>query len=342
MPKVSIILPNYNHAEYLPKRLESIQNQTFKDWELILLDDCSTDGSHEILRQFADGRPEIQTVFNKKNSGSPFYQWNRGAAMANGDYLWFAESDDFCDDKLLEKLVPILDKYSAVSIAYAQTYLVNEQNEILNSYSENLRFIYKSEDWNQDFIKNGEEACRDWLLFHNPIPNASGALIRRKSFEKAGGAPTDMKLNGDWFLYSKLLIDNDLAFCAEHLNYFRVHPKTQRERARQDATAYFEIIRINDFIKKNVAKSEKNATTAMQEVASWWIGSLPYQNWNKKFWQQNRKLYTYFKDYKNALWWHIFLTFVIVAFRKILFKTGLLKPAKALRKKLFPNKYFEY
>ena len=94
MPKVSIIIPNYNHATFLERRIEGVLNQSYKDWELIILDDASTDDSRSIIERFAQKHPPIQTVFNQKNSGGPFPQWNRGAEMAKGDYLWFAESDD--------------------------------------------------------------------------------------------------------------------------------------------------------------------------------------------------------------------------------------------------------
>ena len=77
MPRVSVIVPNYNHARFLPKRIESILNQTFQDFELILLDDCSTDDSRSILSSYASD-PRVTIEFNKVNSGSTFKQWNKG------------------------------------------------------------------------------------------------------------------------------------------------------------------------------------------------------------------------------------------------------------------------
>lgn len=342
MPKVSVIIPNYNHASYLPRRIESVLAQTFQDVEIIILDDHSPDNSREIIESYALQYPQIKTFFNEQNSGSPFAQWNKGAEMARGEYLWFAESDDFCEPLLLEKLVPLLDSNPNAGIAYAQTYLVDEKDEIKNSYQKNLEFIYESDAWQRPFVKSGKEACREWLLFHNPIPNASGALIRREAFMKAGKADMSMKLNGDWFLYARILSQYDLAFIPEMLNYFRVHEHTQRQRARVNGTVYQEIIRINDFIRNNVPDSADNADRALSRISHWWMGSLPRQTWTRENFKLNLKLYRFFRKYKRWVIFHILYLYLFIAFRYVVRSLGLLKPAKDLRKRLFPGKYFEY
>lgn len=342
MPKVSVIIPNYKHATYLPRRIESVQAQTFRDFELIIFDDASPDNSREVIERYAKAHPEIITVFNEKNSGSPFAQWNRGFEMAKGEYLWFAESDDYCEPTFLEKLVPLLEDNPKVGIAHAQSYLVNEEDEIINSYRKNLKFIYKSNAWDEDFIKDGREVCREWLLFHNPIPNASGAIIRKQAFADAGKADMSMKLNGDWLIYAKILSKYDLAFCAEHLNYFRMHEHTQRSRARTNPQVYAEIVRINEYIRTHVPESEENARAGMQKVSDWWVGNLYYHRWNKTARKQNRMLYRQFKPYRDQLPLRILLTLSIEFTRDFLYTTGLIKPAKRLRRWMFPGKYFEY
>lgn len=342
MPKVSVIIPNYNHARYLAQRIESVLSQSFKDYELIILDDCSPDNSRELIDAYAQKHSEITTVYNTANSGSPFAQWNKGAELAQGEYLWFAESDDFCEPHLLAKLVPLLDDNPQVGLAYCQTNLVNENGEVKNSYQINLEFIYESDAWKQAFVKNGEEACKDWLLFHNPIPNASGALIRKKAFMDAGMADMSMKLNGDWFLYARLLAQYNLAFTPDLLNYFRVHEHTQREKARVDGTVYQEIIRINDFIRTNVPDSAENADLALSRISNWWIGSLPHQKWNRWNFKINLTHYRFFRKHKKRILFHILYTYLFIAARVTVRSLGLLKPAKNLRKRLFPGKYFEH
>ena len=106
-PKISVVVPNYNHARFLPKRIDSILGQTLQDFELILLDDCSTDASRSILDKYADN-PKVRTEFNAVNSGSPFTQWSKGVRLARGQYVWIAESDDYADERFLERLTRFL------------------------------------------------------------------------------------------------------------------------------------------------------------------------------------------------------------------------------------------
>lgn len=342
MPKVSVIIPNYSHKAFLNQRIDSVLNQTIQDIEIILLDDCSSDGSEEILESYAQENPRIKYLPNEKNSGSPFHQWNKGVALAKSEFIWIAESDDYCESILLEKLLALLEENKNCGIAYCQSTLVNERGETINSYSENLKFIYKSDAWENDFIKKGCEANRDWLLFHNPIPNASGVLMRKEAFLNAGGADPKMKLNGDWFLYAKILCDWDLAFSSEHLNYFRVHDQTQRKRTFANYSIFKEIIHLNTFIRENVDGAEENADKAMIKVSGWWAGSIPAQKWNRTMIKGNRELYKTFKKYKANILFGIILIHIITYLRNILIALGLLKPLKKLRKQLFPGKYFEY
>src|ERR1700751_6274658 len=123
-PTVTIIVPNYNHARFLRKRIDSILNQTFQDFELILLDDCSTDESRSILSSYASD-PRVTIEFNEENSGSTFRQCNKGVRLARGKYVWIAESDDYADERLLERLVAILDAERQVVFVNCRSWRVD-------------------------------------------------------------------------------------------------------------------------------------------------------------------------------------------------------------------------
>ena len=97
-PKLSVIVPNYNYARFLNARIGSILNQSFQDFELILLDDCSTDNSREVLECYRNNPHVSHIVFNEQNSGSPFIQWMKGIELARGEYIWIAEADDLADE----------------------------------------------------------------------------------------------------------------------------------------------------------------------------------------------------------------------------------------------------
>ena len=116
MPKVSIVLPNYNYAKYLDERIQSLLNQTYKDFELIILDDASQDNSIEVIEKYRND-PRVKTKYFSENSGLPYQRWNDGADMAQGEYLLIAGADDSCHPTLLEKLVEKLDNYPHVGLS---------------------------------------------------------------------------------------------------------------------------------------------------------------------------------------------------------------------------------
>ena len=109
-PLVSVIIPNYNHAPYLDERIRSIAGQSFQDFEIILLDDCSTDQSISILNKWAKHPKISHFIVNKQNSGSTFLQWEKGFSLAKGKYIWIAESDDVAHPDFLNITVNYLNQ----------------------------------------------------------------------------------------------------------------------------------------------------------------------------------------------------------------------------------------
>lgn len=99
--KISVIIPVYNAGENLIKCLESVTNQTFKDFEVICINDCSKDNSLEILKEFAKNDGRIKVVNNSKNLGAALTR-NVGINMAQGEYIYFLDADDYIDEKYLE------------------------------------------------------------------------------------------------------------------------------------------------------------------------------------------------------------------------------------------------
>src|SRR3984893_10467810 len=124
-PTVSVIVPNYDHAPFLRKRLNSILSQTYQDFEMILLDDCSTDESRAILQEYAH-RPHVRLEFNDVNSGSGYRQWNKGVSLARGKYVWIAESDDYADVNYLQRLLGVLESDEKIMFAYCRSWRVAE------------------------------------------------------------------------------------------------------------------------------------------------------------------------------------------------------------------------
>lgn len=226
-PKVSIIVPNYNHARYLVPRLESILGQTYQDFELILLDDCSSDDSRAILRKYSSHARVAYVEINERNTGVACGQWNKGVRVARGEYVWIAESDDTADTGFLDVLVPLLDKNPTVAIAYCQSTIINDEGEPIGSFLDWTSDLHERR-WRADFVNSGPDEVCKFLIAKNTVPNVSAALIRRSAYLESGMAPEHMKMAGDWYFYLTLLRHWDIAFVAQPLNCNRVHPNTSR------------------------------------------------------------------------------------------------------------------
>ena len=204
MPPVTVIVPNYNHARFLPKRIESILKQTFQDFELILLDDCSTDDSRAILSSYASD-PRVTIEFNKVNSGSAFKQWNRGVRLARGEYVWIAESDDYADPRLLERLLAALEADEKVTYAYCRSWRAMEDGHV-DGFADPLLSASEVLRWSADFCADGPQECRTYLVLANPTANASAVVFRRKVFEQVGGADERFRIAGDWKLWASMAL----------------------------------------------------------------------------------------------------------------------------------------
>jgi len=179
MPNVSVIIPNYNHAPYLNQRIDSVLNQTYQDFELIILDDKSTDNSKEVIESYRSHPKVSQIVYNEINSGSTFKQWNRGIRLAKGELIWLAESDDDASEFFLEEMVSRFNQNSNLGIVYCDSYYINEKNKKLKRTHlwKNERF--SSTRWNNDFINTGINEVNNYLIYHNVIDNASSALFKK-------------------------------------------------------------------------------------------------------------------------------------------------------------------
>lgn len=226
IPKVSVVIPNYNHAPFLEKRINSVLRQTFQDLEIICLDDASTDNSIEVISRFAD-LPNFRFIPNQANSGSVFRQWNKGFREARGKYIWIAESDDYADERFLETLIAALEANPSVGVAYCQSWVIDE-NDVRKFIIEHQREHIDRNRWLSSFINTGQDECSRYFILGCMINNASSALVRRSVVESIGYADENWRIAGDWIFWAKMLLASDIAFVAEPLNFWRQHSGTVR------------------------------------------------------------------------------------------------------------------
>lgn len=213
--KISVIVPNYNYERYLKQRIESVLNQTYPPYEVILMDDCSTDGSVAILESYRKHPLVSRIMINDTNSGSTFKQWDKGIKVATGDYIWIAESDDFCDLHLLEELVTCLSVRPNTVIAYSTVMVVNQDGEKRDS----VRLFP-----NQYFTS--EEYLKKYLSMSCAIRNASSVIFSRSAALSISRRYVTSSGAGDYWFWTELAMLGDVSVVNKQLSYFRRHDAT--------------------------------------------------------------------------------------------------------------------
>jgi len=249
--------------------VDSVLGQTFQDFELILLDDCSTDESRSVLSSYA-GNPRVRIEFNEVNSGSTFKQWNKGVRLARGEYVWIAESDDYADPQLLERLVSRLDAEPNAVLCNCRSWLISGDGELsgfLDSYLADL----DTHRWTADFSGDGREECRKYLVRRNTVLNASSVLFRKEVYERVGGADESLVFCGDWKLWASMaLAGGRIAYVGQPLNYYRSHEMTVTAKSQQigiDAVEYLQVIH---WILQRVTPTEATRKKVCDDLFQVW------------------------------------------------------------------------
>jgi hypothetical protein len=192
-PRVSVVVPCYNYGRYLRHAIDSVLLQTFTDWEMIVVDDGSTDDSREVAaRAIAEHPGRRIRLVTQPNSGQPAYPRNRGIRESAGEYLLCLDPDDLLAPTMIEECVRVLDAEPGVSVAYADTVVFGGRQP---SYL-----------WSADY---------DVTRFPHENLHAYCALVRREAWEAVGGYATNVPGHEDW---------NFWISCAERRHYGRRIP----------------------------------------------------------------------------------------------------------------------
>jgi glycosyltransferase involved in cell wall biosynthesis len=267
--KISVIVPNYNHARYLRARLDSIYNQTRMPDEVILLDDASTDDSLCILEEYSE-RFQALLLVNPDNSGSPFLQWKKGFDHSSGDLIWIAESDDVAELDLLQQLESYFCTVEKLGLAYCRSQVFDSQSQIIAR-----KTLPADNCFDQSFICEGKEYVSNYHFYYSNIPNASAVLYRREALDFALNSSevlTKFKLCGDWLVSLKILSRWRIAYCAKTLNYFRIpESSTRRSWAKSHLDVIWEWIAVLTYIRGTYQISPDQIKQQGRYLAQLWI-----------------------------------------------------------------------
>ncbi len=207
---VSVAVPGYNYARFMQRRLASVFAQTHPVAEVIVLDDASTDDSIAVARGTADdwGR-DIRLVVNERNSGSPFRQWRRAAALAESEWLWIAEADDEADPSLLAALAALAQQAADLELVFCDSCAIDAEGRVLTPSYKDYYAASGAAALSGGGVFPAREFARRFLAERNLILNASAVLWRRASLlaalDRCGDDLDGYRLAGDWRLYLELL-----------------------------------------------------------------------------------------------------------------------------------------
>lgn len=220
MPKVSIILTSYNYAQYLKDTVNSVINQTFKDWELIIIDDNSTDNSIEIITEFINSDDRIRLIKNYENQGlSKSVQI--GLVAATGEWIAFLESDDQWKENYLEKKFEVAQNYPSCGILYNN----------VEHFDTNADIAEKK--YTSIIKKNTSMKFPCNIFYHfgyrNLILTMSSVMIKRTLFDSIDfNTPIDKLL--DWYLYIQIARKTSAYYIDENLTRWRQHSSSYLEQ----------------------------------------------------------------------------------------------------------------
>ncbi len=267
-PSVTAIVPNYNHENYLDLRITTILEQTLQSLEVIVLDDCSSDNSHEVIETYlAD--PRVTFDPNTQNSGSPFKQWMKGIKAARSEVIWIAESDDFADPDFASSLVGSFAD-PAVTIATGRTVITGGDGtpkpDALDPYWNRAEPHLFEGSWKRD----GIEFVRSHFGAICTLVNGSGLLLRRSTLMPVAESAVGYKMCGDWLLYLKLLQRGKIFFSEQACNYFRRHEESAVHKVEGTPQYFKERAAIAEYVTTAFHLRRNEIERILWELQSEW------------------------------------------------------------------------
>jgi len=227
-PKVSVIIPVYNGERFLSEAIESVINQTYPNWEIIAINDGSTDRSMEILKHYKSKLSSLIHVINQENLG-PSVARNSGIKKAKGEYIAFLDYDDLWLSEKLEKQVKFLESNNEISLIYCDCYIIDNNSNIeKDTYSEKTKFIK-----GKIFKK---------LLSNNFIPTST-VLLRKKVLDDVGLFNLEYKISQDYDLWLRISDKYLIDFLKQPLAKYRFHSESISKDVKLMTNEDFQILK---------------------------------------------------------------------------------------------------
>jgi len=222
-PETSFIIPCYKLAHLLPECIESILSQTTKDFEILVLDDCSPDDTQRVAESFHD--PRIRYVRNPVNIGH-LKNYNKGIGLSAGRYVWLISADDRLRHKdALQLYRTILEQNRLVGYVFSPAVALENGTE--------KGFVQWTVNGHQDFVMDGRSFVR--RLIHGNTIAAPSVIVRKECYEKLTLFPLDLPYGGDWYLWLAFALHYQVAYVHKPLVNYRLHPESMTSHTVRQA-----------------------------------------------------------------------------------------------------------
>lgn len=247
MPKVSVIIPTYNREDYISETIQSVLDQTHKDFEVIVIDDGSTDNTKEKLAPFLKNIKLLE-----QNNSERAVARNNGIKNSSGKYIAFLDSDDIWTPNKLEKQIDILDSKKDIILAYGQCERINEKGKKIKTAKR------QREGYNGNVFEK--------LLYRNFVVSAT-SVIRRDYFEKTKGFETKYVPYEDWEFWIRYSLLGDFYFVNEPLGFYRIHSAQSVKLASAEKIEKVTSLILEDSFKlKEISKTIKNKSLGLANL----------------------------------------------------------------------------
>jgi len=297
MNNVSVIIPNYNHAIFLTERIESVLNQTNQNFEVIILDDCSTDNSKEIINRYKNDTRISHIIFNDSNSGSPFFQWKKGIELAKHKFIWIAESDDYIDPTFLEEVLQRFNTDEKIGIVYCDSNIVENEKVVKDFYKGYRNQNFNTKRWNNDYVNDGKNEIENYLFFECTINNTSAMVFKKDLIDQ--NIFTELqkfKYSGDWYFFLCIAYNCKISYISKALNYFRSGQSNFKKGVRSPLNYFRERSLVRYLAIKNFHYDKQVLSNVMKKIGP----ELKYQIYDlikgqidlKSFYSVCKELYT--------------------------------------------------
>jgi glycosyltransferase involved in cell wall biosynthesis len=225
MALVSILIPCYNAAPYLADTIESVQSQTFQDWELLIIDDCSTDNSYDIAQFYSQSNSKIRLIRNEENLGM-IGNWNKGISLCSSPLFVKLDADDLWDSTMLSKSINILEKNRHIGLVFTRFTTIDASGKTVEGMDIPLPAFARNKAFSCiDLVKQGPEKMLSY-----PILRQGLSVMRREVFDKIGGyrylLSKETQASSDVEFYFRVGASYQIHCIDEALYYYRVHEES--------------------------------------------------------------------------------------------------------------------